>query len=239
MSIASRRVRTVAFMILSVASCATLDLSFPGTVIAGPRLGAELVVQHVREDTDGLLDPKAFPVSGGGTFTLRWKATPRIDLVTGLGYEERATLGRPQLSVFGPTAASDIQGQWRSLVFPLHARIPIGRFLRFEAGPEWRWLLQARNRFPIESSSFASVAGPRRAQSEIFEEASVGQWFDVTSSYHRSTFALSAGLGLHRGWLGGDVGMGLRWCESLGDQLESEYSRSHFREFQLALSWER
>ena len=219
------------------AAAVLMWLSASGAV-AGPGVGAEIVVQHAREDTDGLYDPVGFPVSGGGTVTLRWIAAPGVDLVTGVGYEDRSTLDRLTISLPGGTYRGDVQGQWCSLVIPLHARWSVGPLLRLEAGPEWRWLLQSRSR--TRNLSSPSLTGPvtYRNQAQIFE-VSIGDWFDNTDAYYRSSFAFAAGFGVHWAWLRGDAGVGLRWSESMGNQRESDELRSHFREFQLVMSWDR
>jgi len=218
---------------------AALLALFATTVAARPRVGFEVVALHAREVENGFLESKGFPISGNSTLTFRWRPISRLDLVTGLGYEDRSTVGRQGVQGFTGFYRFAVQRQWKSVVIPLRAAINVGRIVRLEAGPEWRWLLQSRTRFESVATIFVKEPAPLRAQSDIFEQVSYGEWWDATSAYHRSGFALALGVGAHWAWLGGDTGVGLRWSESLGNQLDLDWDTSRVWEFQLVMSWDR
>lgn len=227
-----------------VADAAVLLVLWAGSACAmvRPHVGAELVVQHARENTDGRLDPVGFPISGAGGLTVRWPALRRLELTTGIGYEDRGTRDRLTFTAQpGGTFRVDSQNEWRSIVVPLHTTIPVRGGLRLEAGPEWRWLLRSRTR-PLGAVSLPFVAAAPvegSSASTIFESST--RWTDTTQGFDRSSFALS--LGLTFGWstLGGDGRLGLRWCELIGNQRRpNEFEvEDRFRQFQLVFGWDR
>ena len=228
-----RRDRRDPRVTIRTAAWAWLVLAGTAAAAERPRVGAEIVVQHAREISDGWIEPTEFPVSGGATLTLRWSSGTHVHWVTGLGYEQRATQSQltPNILTDSPASsqwpppAFEVQREWKSLVVPLHATVDAWHIVRIEAGPEWRWLLQHRAR--AENVVFITSA------------ADFGQWYDVTSEYNRGSFALALGIGAHWPWGGGDAGLGLRWCEGVGDQHKADYITSRFREFQLVMRWDR
>ena len=225
-----------------VARTAMLLALWAGSAGAWPRIGAELAAQHARESSGGRFDPVGFPISGAGALTVRWPALSRVDLTAGIGYEDRGTHDRTTLTAEpGGTFSLESQSQWRSIVVPLHASIPVRGGLRLEAGPEWRWLLQSRTR-PLGDDVHAFARGTPvewSTSSTIFESTS--RWTDTTQGFDRSSFALSLGLAFGFGALGGEARAGLRYCELLGNQrLPNAFDvESRFRQYQLVLGWDR
>ena len=224
-----------------VARAAVLFALWAGSAGAWPHVGAELAVQHARESSGGTFDPVGFPISGAGALTVRWPALSRLDLTTGIGYEDRGTRDRLTVTIQpGGTFSVDSQNQWRSIVVPIHASIPVRGGLRLEAGPEWRWLLQSRTRPVGESPAFVFGQPPALSSSStIFESAS--RWTDTTQGFDRSSFALSLGLAFGFDALGGAARAGLRYCELLGNQRRpNDFEvESRFRQYQLVLGWDR
>jgi len=239
MTLHAHRTRFVEHAAGRMALAAALLALFATTAAARPRVGFEVVALHAREADDGFLESEGFPISGSSTLTFRWRTNPGLDVVTGLGYEDRSTRDRQGFQGFPGYYRVGVQRQWKSVVIPLRAAIEVGRILRLEAGPEWRWLLQSRTRFEDVAIPFVKGPTPLRAQAEIFEQASYGAWWDATSAYHRSSFALSLGASAHWAWLQGDAGVGFRWSEGLGNQLDQDWVTSRVREFQLVMSWDR
>ena len=217
---------------LRTVACAALLGTIARPAIADTPFGFELVAQHVREDKAELFEPQGFPISGSATLTFRWVPIRGLDLVTGLGYEDRASTGEVYVVSYGGPYRFEVQRQWRSVLVPIHARVALGPFMRLEAGPEWRLLLQERNRSE-------NVVAPLAAGGIVRRGTDFGPWQDGTSAYDPSSFALALGLGLHWPMFRGDAGVGFRVCESLGNQLDAIGSTSHFREFQLVTSWDR
>ena len=198
----------------------------PVQAVAGPRPGIEVAIQHATQDTDDVWDPVGFPVSGSLTGTLAWPLGSRLRLTTGVGYEERWTDSRLTLTFVGLTLEADDELRARSLLLPLRLATPLGSLLEFEAGPEWRWMLQTRRRVS------GSVDG---------NEVPTTPWTDVTSDWERSSFALAAGLAAHWAVSGGEARVGFRWCEALGGQNVDEFFdfEYRFRAWQVTLAWSR
>ncbi len=198
----------------------------PLRAAAGPGPGLELAIQHASQDTDASWEPVGFPVSGSLTGTLAWPLGSRLRLTTGVGYEERWTESRLTLNFLGITANIDDETRVRSLLLPLRLATPVGSHFEFEAGPEWRWMLQTRTRGTLSAAGFEEQSTP---------------WNDVTSGWERSSFALAAGLAAHWAVGGGKARAGVRWCEALGNQrvVEDLGFEYRFRAWQVTLAWSR
>ena len=195
-----------------------------GTAHAGPRWEFETGVQTARMVRDQSAPPVGLPLSGYGALGATIWHGNHMRAVAKLGYDDatsRNTIGGTWPAFGGPFP----DREWfrlQSLWIPAHLVIERHEHLQLEFGPEWRYLLRAEG-------------GTYRVDGAIPARRSVS-----TDGLDRSSFALSAGLGLEWRALNGISRVSLRWVEGLESALKGSGTTS-FRPHaaQLAFGWRR
>ena len=207
-----------------LSACALLPCFAPAAA-AGRHWEYEAGLQAARMVFDESEPPVGVPLSG---FVAQgaavWEGAHRRAVVK-VGYDvansRTNTSGTTRPTFGGPFPDRQLL-RMQSLWLPVHFVFERSKRLQLEFGPEWRYLFRAeREDFRVDGSIPAAR-------------------FLVTEAFHRSAFAVSAGLGLEWPALDGHPRLTLRWVEGLENVAEfrvTTHSRPHAA--QLALAWRR